>query len=141
MEREQANREQLGAGHARSAASTTVYGGAQADSSGRYMDYGFSLPSTNKDVQVRYVDCRNDPSSHPHWVLTDNTTPKYDPCRGLWSHDRAQKARREATFELSADVSTTAVLIKNGAADGTSPASNTDPDTPNSRGDDIRNGM
>ncbi|KAF2448113.1 hypothetical protein P171DRAFT_481207 [Karstenula rhodostoma CBS 690.94] len=91
-------------------AATAVGTGARAGLSGEHADYGFSLPSANADIQVRYVDRRDDPSSYPHWVITDNTTPKYDPNRGFWSSDR-----KKADSDSKAGTSTTAKVANDEA--------------------------
>ncbi|OAF99195.1 uncharacterized protein CC84DRAFT_386104 [Paraphaeosphaeria sporulosa] len=83
--------------------------GAQAESSGGHKEYELALQSTNTDIQVRYVDRQDEPSSYPYWVITDNTTPKYDPYRGFWSRDRKEVesdsiGKATTTTELTHDV-------------------------------------
>jgi hypothetical protein len=136
MESDRTNQEQGCAEHTHSAIHTALDRGAPKVSSGRYTDYGFSLPSTNKDIQVRYVDWRDDPSSRPYWILTDNTTPKYDPLRGLRPRDK----RREALSGPSVGVSTTAAVVNDSAAGAISTSSSTDAGIPSSLVDDVRNG-
>lgn len=129
MEGDQTHRGRGGAG-------TALGGGAQTGGSEEIADYGFSLPSTNKDIQVRYVDRRNDPSSYPHWVITDNTTPKYDACRGLWSRDR-----KKAESDSKADILSTAEVATDEVVGTAASSRVTDSGILDSLVEGIRNGM
>ncbi|KAL1605065.1 hypothetical protein SLS60_004608 [Paraconiothyrium brasiliense] len=81
-------------------------------------DYGFALPSTDNNIQVRYVDRRNDSSSRPYWLLIDNTVPKYDPLHGLQKKDQTT----EAVANPNVSTPLTLAAVQDGA---TGPASHT----------------